>query len=194
MASLSYQVERTATRLGLPGRLVVALAHALSRLQPAVRYDPNYDAQYVVYSATWKDHPEYIVQGPTADQWFEYHPDRRIERQTDRDYTFIAQDILAVQYGPLMLYYPEAIKQGYVDAPEHLKQDIEVPITTLREEFEWAATRLRDESTALRVAIARYNGHHIGNTDPERLDNIDTVKAVETSYRLLFGCAFWTRL
>lgn len=194
MASLAHQVERAAVRHGLPGRLVVALAHAVSQLRADTCYDPNYDARYVTPSVVWQRHPEYLTDGPTAHDWFVYHPAHRTERRADQDYTFVAQTTLATQYGPLMLYYPEAIKAGYIDDPVYLQHDLEVPIGVLEQEVAWAAHRVPDEPRALRVGIARYNGHHAGNMDPDCLTNIDTLRAVEASYRILFGCAFWTRI
>lgn len=189
--SFRRDVTSVARQYGLPSSLVVAFAQALSGGIGESRYDPNWDATRIQPIAVWREHPEWLGDGPTAHDWFVYHPESAPQRCAGRDYSFVAQEQLAGRYGPFLLYYVEALEAGWLAAPQELVTELEMPIALLRDEVDWAAERCGDELDALRVAIARFNGHHAGNHDPDHLENHGLIEAVEYTHRQLYGRAFW---
>ena len=194
-AVINRFVGDVAGTCGLPRELGIATAHAATGwVGSTALYDPTYDAVHVqLLRQQFRKHPDWLVDGPTAAEFFTYHPEHEIQQLPALRYDFVAQTTLASRYGPFGLRYPVALGLGFLGAPAELclEDEYRWGVYDLAAQFQWAEERGERPGAATKVAIARSNGMTVGNHDPAVLGNEVFVEAVASSLQSLYGRALW---
>lgn len=190
MATLARRyVVAAAERYGLDPELPCALATVRTRWDLAHEsYDPTYDALEVQRRrAVFQGHPEWIADGPTAEDFFQYHPARRREAVPGLSYGFVAQTVLAARYGPFALRYPVALQAGFVGHPQELLEPDGYGwgVLDLARQVRWAIDQGYDHRDAAALGLARSNGEFVA--DARRAKSLPLVQAVDQAYRVSCG-------
>jgi hypothetical protein len=146
-------------------RLLVALTFVSTAWQLNYRaYDPCVDIDYVQpFRKHYMHHPEWIAEGPTADDYITYHPECEMRDAAGRH---VAQTILAGTYGAFGLRYLRALRDGFTGEPMALCEPAAlcIPCQQLRD----AVDRASGAHDPYRVAIGTFN--HLGPVDRKVTD------------------------